>query len=69
MATLSACAVSVTVGGRGSAIVDWKQYIYIYTLAKVLQKIITNFKDTYMWQSRVESEHYSVVYFNHITML
>ena len=67
MPTLSVYVVSVTVGGRGSAIIDWKKYIY--TLAKVLQKIITNFKNTYMWQSRVEIEHYSVVYFNHITML
>ena len=23
---------------------------------------------SYMWQSRVEIEHYSVVYFNHITV-
>ena len=30
MPTLSACAVSVTVGGRGSAIIDWKIYVYIH---------------------------------------
>ena len=41
MPTLSAYAVSVTVGGQGSAIIDWKN---ISTLANVLWIIITNFK-------------------------
>ena len=29
MPTLSACAVSVTVGERGSATIDWQKHIYI----------------------------------------
>ena len=40
MPTLSVYAVSVTVGGRGSAIFDWQNKS---TLANVLQKIITKY--------------------------
>ena len=41
MPTLSVYAVSVTIGGRGSAIFDWQNKS---TLANVLQKIITKYK-------------------------
>ena len=46
MPTLSVYPVSVTVGGQGSAVIDWKK---ISTLVNVLQKIITNFKYIYIY--------------------
>ena len=58
MPTLSVYAVSVTVGGRGSAIIDWKQYIYASKCSTCICA----------WQSRVEIEHYSVMYFHRITV-
>ena len=44
MPTLSVYAVSVTAGGRGSAIIDWQKYIS--TPANV-RKVFTNFKNIY----------------------
>ena len=71
MPTLSVYPVSVTVGGRGSAILDWQKYIYtnkssrvrVKFRLRVLREVLLQ-----MWQPRVEIEHYFVVYFHRITV-
>ena len=44
-----------------------KQPPVVYIQLDIYMEIITRIYTSCMWQSRVEIEHYSIVYFDHIT--